>query len=157
RFLTTPSGLLGAWLLLACWAAPASAQPQDIDAYTVPLGEGLGYILDNDVGHSTAAYIIFRAGKSGDEAYRDELREIVERYTGNYQKSGLILAAMHALWELGEDGAYFRDIALRWREDEWNARAAMNVLALSPTPENLAASRQVADEATSGLLTGAYS
>lgn len=64
---------------------------------------------------------------------------------------------MHALWELGEDDAYFRDIALRWREDEWNARVAMNVLALSPTSENLAASRQVADEATSGLLTGAYS
>lgn len=154
----TLNGLLGTWLLLACWATPALAQLRSLDeAFTVPLDEGLGYVLRGEATNLVATRIIFRAGESGDETYRDELREVVERYTGSYERSGLIAAAMHALWELGEDDVYFRDITLRWREDEWNARVAMNVLALSPTPENLATAERVADEATSALLTGAYS
>lgn len=152
------SGLLGTWLLLACWATPALAQPHSLkEAFTVPLDEGLGYVLRGEATNLVATRIIFRAGESGDEGYRDELREIVERYTGNEQKMGPIVQAMHALWKLGEDEAYFRDLALRWREDEWNAVVATNVLALSPTPENLATVEQVWNEASSGLLTSALS
>lgn len=152
------SGLLGTWLLLACWATPALAQPHSLkEAFTVPLDEGLGYVLRGEATNLVATRIIFRAGESDDEAYRDELYEIIERYTDRQRRSGLIAAAMHALWELGEDDAYFRDIALRWHENEWNARVAMNVLALSPTPENLAVVERVWNEASSGLLTSALS
>lgn len=149
-------GLLGTWLLLACCATPTLAQPRSlVEAFTVPLDEGLGYVLRGETSNPVATRIIFRLGESGDETYRDELHTIVERYTGRYEKRGLVVAAMHALWKLGEEDAYFRGIALRWREDEWNARMAMNVLALSPTPENLGTVEQVASEATGGLLTSA--
>ncbi len=146
------------WLLIACCSVSAYAQPRDLsEASTISLNEGVGHVLRGEVSNPVATRIVFRVGESGDGAYRDELRSMVERYTGSQKRRGVLAMAVYALSELGEDDAYFRDLALRWREDEWRARVAMNMLALSPTPENLTVVERVASEATSGLLTSALS
>jgi hypothetical protein len=116
-------------LAALCWGAPAFAQPQTLaDTGSVSIAQGLEHVLQRDVSHYLAPYLVLRAGESGDPSFAPLLKEVVESYTPEKSTNSVVSASLVSLYELGERD-YLMEQVIEWKENAVRATYALKILA----------------------------
>ncbi|PUB12417.1 hypothetical protein [Yoonia sediminilitoris] len=119
------------------------------------LDKALPALRSETVAAPDARRIVQEAGVSGDEALRPQLRALAGSIRADTNRS-VIYDALHGLWRLGEDPAFFLESAENHAANKWLAYYSILMLGRDPSDAHVAARLdEIAAQTTDNQIRGA--